>query len=112
MAYATKEQDHLKRKTGTGSYSPYNHIYAYLMSNYEPEQDLSGVESWLQKEYKAYCIKCGIPYNKEAATQDISAALDNFVKNKGSHGDTANVLGKAQSNSVNSIASTLKDLKW
>lgn len=110
----TKEQDHEKRKTGTGSYSPYNYIYHYLMDNFEPKQDLSGASELLQREYKAYCMKCGIAYDQNTAINDIKNAINNFASNNGEHGDTANNLGKVHSaeGSFNNIKGTIADLRW
>lgn len=112
MAYKDKQTDYLKRQNGEGSYSPYNFIYHYLMDNFEPSQDLSGIGEVLTEQYKEYCIKHGITLNDESMRNDIKMAVDNFKTNNGKHGDTAHNLGKAQSNSVNTIARTLQDLKW
>lgn len=112
--YATKKEDHAKRMTGTGSYSPYNYIYHYLMDNFEPSQDLSAAGELLQREYKAYCIKCGIAYNHNAAINDIKNAISNFKSNNGQHGDTAGNLGKAHegNDSFNNVKQSLQDLHW
>lgn len=108
--YQNKEIDHEKRKTGTGSYSPYNWIYHYLLDNFETNQQIP--EDVLQKEYKAYCIKCRIAYSKEQAKHDIDKAITNFRENDGKHGDTAHNLGKKQDSSLDNIKNSISDLRW
>lgn len=110
MAYQNKEIDHQKRATGTGSYSPYNHIYNYLLNNFETTQQIP--EDILYQEYKAYCIRCGIKCTSGKAKEDIRNAITNFKANDGKHGDTANNFGKAQDNSLESIKSTISALRW
>lgn len=108
--YQTKEIDHEKRKTGKGSYSPYNWIYHFLLDNFEVNDDIP--EDILYKEYKAYCIKCNIKSSNEQAKYDIKKAIDNFRKNDGKHGDTAQNLGKAQDNSFETVKRSVMDLRW
>lgn len=110
MAYENKEIDHEKRKTGTGSYSPYNWIYHYLLDNFEPKQHMP--LNVLKKEYRAYCLKCGIPVDNKQMSGDIQKAIYNFNSNNGSHGDTAHNLGNMQSNSADNIRMAIQDLKW
>lgn len=108
--YATKEEDHAKRKTGTGSYSPYNYIYHYLLDNFETNQDIP--EDLLYKEYVAYCHKCGIKSSNEQIAYDLKKAISNFKKNDGKHGDTAHNLGKQQNSSFDTIKASIGDLRW
>lgn len=108
--YQNKEIDHEKRKTGTGSYSPYNWIYHFLLDNFETNQQIP--KDVLQKEYKAYCIKCRIAYSKEQAKHDIDKAIANFRENNGKHGDTAHNLGKKQDLSLDNIKNSISDLRW
>lgn len=117
--YATREQDHEKRKNGEGSYSPYNYMYRYLMDNYEPEQlnnkpsmALESLERKLVSIGKEYCVKTGIKTNDNELVQNASSAITNFIDNNGEHGDTAQNLGKAQNNSFNTIRDSIADLRW
>lgn len=110
--YATKEQDHEKRKNQEGSYSLYNYIYHYLLDNFEPGQVTSDAHPLLYREAKAYCIKGGKQVSDEEIKRNIKQAISNFDNNKGEHGDTAHNLGKAQDNQLDSIKSALKDLRW
>lgn len=119
MAYATREIDHEKRKNGEGSYSPYNHIYRYLMDNYEPEQiknmssdQYISIEQKLIDTGKEYCLKCGQRPGTQSIIDSAKKALNNFVANNGEHGDTAQNLGKTQNNSFNTIRDSLADLRW
>ena len=117
--YATKQQDHEKRKDQEGSYSVYNYMYRYLMDNYEPEQldskpsiALENLEKQLATEGLDYSLKGGNSITKEELLQYARSAISNFIDNKGEHGDTADNLGKSQENSINSIARNIKDLRW
>lgn len=110
--YATKEQDHEKRKDQEGSYSLYNYIYHYLEDNFEPGQDLTGAHELLFREAKAYCIKGGKQINDQEIKENIKQAISNFNANDGQHGDTANNLGKRQDNSFKNIVRSLQDLRW
>ena len=117
MAYANQKQDHEKRKNQEGSYSVYNHMYEYLLSNYEPENLES---SYTSEAAENILIKIGIAYAKKGGNttdyntmkQNARQAIANFVNNNGKHGDTADMFGKAQNNSINSIKQSLQDLKW
>jgi len=112
--YSTKEIDHEKRKTQTGSYSPYNYIYRYLMDNFEPNQ-VSAADTTLRKtlynEYVAYCVKGGKQVNQAEINKDVDDAIQNFITNDSKHGNTADNLGKAYDNSFHTIASTISDLR-
>lgn len=115
--YATKEQDHEKRKNAEGSYSPYNYAYHYLLDNFEPEQLSASfaceqAEKLLFKEVKAYCNKCGKQMSDDEIMSNVRNAITNFYNNKGEHGDTANNLGKRQDNSFRNIVRSLQDLRW
>ena len=115
--YATKEQDHEKRKTQTGSYSVSNYLYNYLLDNYEPEQLNS---SFARNSAKELLVKVGIAYARKANnSQDINfmqseadKAIQNFIDNGGVHGDTAHNLGKRQDNALPSIKQAISDLRW
>ena len=118
MAYKNKEQDHEKRKNQEGSYSVYNYMYRYLMSNYEPKQvdnlpslALESLENRLVKIGKEYCVKGGNKISDEELREDAKNAVSNFIENNNEHGDTANNLGKAQSSSFENIKRTIQDLK-
>lgn len=109
--YATKEQDHEKRKDQEGSYSPYNHIYNWLLSNYESDHKFTEADKALMlDEYVNYCAKGGSDMHH--AKEDIEKAINNFKANDGKRGDTANNLGKRQENSFNTIKQSLSDLRW
>ncbi len=117
--YKNKEQDHEKRKNQEGSYSVYNYMYRYLMNNHEPKQlgskpslALESLENTLVKVGKEYLIKGGNKINDAELKQYARGAITNFINNNGEHGDTANNLGKVQENSLDTIKSTLKDLRW
>lgn len=117
--YKNKEIDHEKRKNQEGSYSVYNHMYRYLMDNYEPQQldsmpsmALESLEKQLAAEGLDYSLKGGNKITKEELLQHARSAISNFINNKGEHGDTAQNLGKEHENSVNTIARNLKDLRW
>lgn len=115
--YKTKEIDHEKRKNQEGSYSLYNHLYHFLLDNFEPQNlDASiaaeAAEKELIKEGKAYCIKGGNAINETELKGAARQAICNFCNNDGSHGDTANNLGKMQSNSFENIKNTISDLRW
>lgn len=119
MAYATKEQDHEKRKNCEGSYSPENYMYRYLMDNYEPEQlndkpsaALEGLEKTLVNTAKEYLINAGLNYATGGLAPMARAVISRFINNAGSHGDTADNFGKAQSNSFDTIKQTISDLRW
>ena len=117
--YATKQQDHEKRKNQEGSYSVYNYMYRYLMDNYEPEQldskpsiALESLEHKLVNIGKEYLVKGGNKINDKELANYASGAITNFINNKGEHGDTANNLGKRQENSFNTVKESLADLRW
>ena len=117
--YKNKEIDHEKRKNQEGSYSVYNHMYRYLMDNYEPQQldnipstALESLEKQLAAEGLDYSLKGGNKISKEELLQHARSAITNFINNKGEKGDVAHNLGKGQENSINSIARNLKDLRW
>lgn len=112
MAYKDKQRDHEKRKNQEGSYSLYNYIYHYLMDNFEPGQVTDATHQLLYREAKAYCLKGGKQVSDKEIKSSIEQAISNFNSNNGEHGDTANNLGKAQSNSLNTIKSALSDLRW
>lgn len=115
--YATKEQDHEKRKNAEGSYSLYNYLYHYLLDNYEPKNLESSyaceaTENLLTKEGIAYARKTNNNVDKEFIRGQARNAIVNFCKNKGEHGDTANNLGKRQDNSFKNIVRSMQDLRW
>lgn len=117
--YATKQEDHEKRKNQEGSYSVYNYMYRYLMDNYEPEQlsskpsiALESLERKLVNIGKEYSVKGGNKINDKELANHASTAITNFVNNNGEHGDTANNLGKMQKNSFNTVKESLADLRW
>lgn len=119
MGYATKEQDHEKRKNQEGSYSTYNYMYRYLMDNFYPAQlndmasiQLESIERKLTDIGKEYMIKGGNKYNDQQLVSEARQAIDNFIDNNGSHGDTAQNLGNRQDNSLNTIKQSLADLRW
>lgn len=115
--YANKQIDHEKRKNQEGSYSVYNYMYRYLMDNYEPKNLESSyaceaAENILIKEGKAYCIKGGNKISKEELKQHAMDAVSNFINNNKKHGDTANNLGKAQTETFENIKKSIQDLKY
>ena len=117
--YKNKEIDHEKRKNQEGSYSVYNHMYRYLMDNYEPQQlnnmpsmALESLEKQLAAEGLDYSLKGGNKISKDELLQHARSAITNFINNKGEKGDVAHNLGKEHENSVNTIARNLKDLRW
>lgn len=117
MAYASKEQDHQKRRDQEGSYSLYNYMYRYLMDNFEPEQlgDSAAAESaenLLVKEGKAYSIKGGKNVGEDFLRGQARKAVASFCLNNGEHGDTAGNFGKAQSNSFDNVKRAVSDLRW
>lgn len=111
MAYVNKQQDHEKRRDQEGSYSPYNHIYNYMLNNYEPGYSFKDADKrLLLHEYTDYCLKGGSDVSQ--AKDDIKKAIENFKINNGEKGDTAKNLGNRQQNSVKSVIRSLADLKW
>lgn len=119
MAYKNKEQDHEKRRDQEGSYSVYNYMYRYLLSNYEPSQlkdkpsiVLESLEKQLVTIGAEYLAKGGNKVDKENLFKDASSAISNFIENCKEHGDTGNNLGRLCSSSFDNIKRTIKDLKW
>ena len=111
MAYKNKKEDYEKRKNQEGSYSPYNHIYAFLMSNYEPDYNFTDADKKLMlEEYVNYCANGGSDMTH--AKEDIKKAIDNFKSNKGEHGDTSHDLGNSHENSFKNIVRSISDLRW
>ena len=87
--YKNKQEDHEKRKNQEGSYSVYNHMYRYLMDNYEPEQldnkpsmALESLEKQLAAEGLDYSLKGGNKITKEELLQHARSAISNFINNK------------------------------
>ncbi len=117
MAYGSKEQDREKRRLQEGSYSLYNHMYRWLMDNYEPEQLRGGdaavsAEKLLVAEGLDYSLKGGEPASRKELAAAAREAVRAFVSNSGEHGDTARNLGKRQENSFDTIKSAVSDLRW
>lgn len=117
MSYKNKEQDHQKRKDQEGSYSLYNHLYNWLLNNYEPEQLESSyaceaAENLLVDEGKAYCLKGKGKYDESFVRGQARKAIAAFCSNDGEHGDTAGNLGNMQDNSFENIKRTISDLRW
>ena len=117
--YATREEDHEKRKNQEGSYSVYNYMYRYLMDNYEPAQiktmpsdQYISIEQKLIDTGKEYCLKGGQKPGVQSIINDARKALNNFVANNGQHDDTAHNLGKRQDNSFATVRDSISDLKW
>ncbi|MBD5398458.1 hypothetical protein HDR60_03055 [bacterium] len=111
MAYANKSIDHEKRKNQEGSYSPYNHIYSYLMTNYEPGHNFTDADKRLMlEEYVTYCTNGGSDMSH--ARDDIIKAIDNFKNNNEQHGDTGRNFGKKHESSFDVIKKTMSDLRW
>lgn len=109
--YKTKAIDHEKRKNQEGSYSPYNHIYNYMLSNYEASHEFTAADKEvLLEEYVRYCEKGGTDISN--AKSDIAKAIEAFKQNDGKRGDTAHNLGKRQKNSFNTVKQSLADLRW
>ena len=109
--YKTKQIDHEKRKNQEGSYSPYNHIYNYLLNNYEANHEFNAADKEvLLEEYVKYCEKGGSDISN--AKPVITKAIENFKQNDGEHGDTANNFGKRQRNSFSTVKESLADLRW
>jgi hypothetical protein len=116
MGYLTKEQDYDKRKNREGSYSVYNFMYHYLLSNYEPENLESSfaceaAEFQLVNEGKKYLLKAGIKFNENELKQTARTAITNFCDNDGKHGDSAGNFGHAQENQFKNIKKTISDLR-
>lgn len=109
-----KSIDYTKRKNQEGSYSLYNHLYNYLLNNYEPSDIRSAndkrVLNLLLKEGIAYAIKGGKSTNKNYIVSCARKAVSMFISNNGEHGDTANNLGKVHANSFNNIKKSIMDL--
>ena len=119
MGYATKEQDHEKRKNQEGSYSVYGQMYRYLMKNYDwrqldnlPSAALESLEKTLAVEGEEYALKGGNKVEPSELKKIASDAITNFINNKGEHGDTAHNFGKQHDNSFKNIARTISDLRW
>lgn len=117
--YATKEQDHEKRKNLEGSYSVYNEMYRYLMKEFEPEQldnmasiQLESLEKQLAIIGEEYSLKGGKKIEPSELRKIASGAITNFINNKGQHGDTGDNFGKRQENSVKNIVRSISDLRW
>lgn len=114
--YSTKEQDFQKRKSHEGSYSRYNKLYQYLMSNYEPVQlrDSMQVVNAKDQLYQVghdYDMQLG-KQDPEGLAKDIEQAISNFVKNDGQHGNTSHLLGKGNDGHFDNIKRSLADLRW
>lgn len=114
--YSTKRQDIEKRQAQEGSYSLYNHLYHFLLDNYEvenvTEESKQGILNLLLKEGISYAIKGGKSTSENEIYTNAKKALDSFCKNDGEHGDTAHNLGKVQHNSLPNIKRTISGLKW
>ena len=116
MAYNTKEQDFQKRKSHEGSYSRYNKLYQYLMSNYEPAQlrdsaQLANAKDQLYQTGHDYDMQLG-KQDPDGLAKDIEQAIKNFVQNDGNHGDTSNRFGKGNDGHFDNIKRSLIDLRW
>lgn len=113
MAYANKKIDHEKRKNQEGSYSLYNHLYHYLLDNYESDHNFTDNDKVvLVREGIAYNQKGGQLIDENEIRSTVDDAIEEFKYNKGEHGDTAQNLGKAQSNSFDTIKRSIADLRW
>ena len=122
MAYVTKEQEQeqeQEHKRQGGYYSVYNFMYKHLMDNYEPIQvkkmsdsALKSLERKLVYIGREYCIKGGDIIDNNGLANDAEKAVSNFIDNNGSHGDTSHAFGKTQSNSFDTIKSSIEDLRW
>lgn len=119
MAYATKEQDHEKRKNQEGSYSVYNEMYRYLMKECDPKQldnlpssVLESLEKTLAVVGEEYALKGGNKIEPSVLRHIASGAITNFINNNGKHGDTGDNLGKEQHNSFKNVVRTISDLRW
>lgn len=119
MAYATKEQDHEKRKNQDGSYSVYNEMYRFLMKNYDWKQldnlssaALESLEKTLVVKGEEYSLKGGNKIEPQTLRQTAGNAITNFINNKGQHGNTGDNFGHKHDNSIRNIARTISDLKW
>ena len=117
MAYANKIEDHQKRRDQEGSYSLYNHLYNYLLNNYEPENLESSIacesaERDLISVGREYQLNGKGKYNDDEIKHNARQAISNFVNNDGEHGDTANNFGKEHENSFDTVKESLFDLKW
>lgn len=115
--YGSKDKEHAKRKAQDGSYSMYNHLYHYLMDNYEPSN--MGDFMLRDKAFKElvvegmnYSISGGRQPSIDAIKYDARKALQNFCANKGEQGNTSDHLGNGQANSLDSIKASLGDLRW
>lgn len=117
MAYANKAQDHQKRRDQEGSYSLYNHLYNWLLNEYEPAQLKSSslrasVMPLIIEEAASYCIKGGKKIDKSELEDTAKEAMRAFVENDGKHGDTAGNFGNSQENSFDTVKRSLYDLRW
>lgn len=117
MGYATKEQDHEKRKNQEGSYSVYNFMYHYLMDNFEPgnfksESVKKSAERELIYEGREYCLEGGNRVDDKELATAAKDAIANFIKNDGEHGDTADNFGNRHENQLDTIKQSLADLRW
>lgn len=115
--YGSKDKERAKRKAQDGSYSMYNHLYHYLMDNFEPSdmEDFSLRDKafkMLIVEGMNYSISGGKQPSIDAIKYDARKALQNFHNNDGKEGTTSDHLGKAQDNSIGAIRDSLSDLRW
>lgn len=115
--YATRQQDHEKRKNQEGSYSLYNYLYHYLLDNYEPENLESSyaceaTENLLTKEGIAYARRANNNTDEKFVRSQAKEAIANFCNNDGKHGDTANNFGKQYNSSFDTVKNALSDLRW
>jgi len=114
--YSTKEQDFQKRKAHAGSYSRYNKLYSYLMSEYEPAQlkdpaQCPAIEDILYQVGHDYDMQLG-KQDPDGLAADIKTAMANFVKNNGKQGNDPHNFGKGNAGRFDNIKRTLEDLRW
>lgn len=109
--------DDERRALREGRDSTYNHLYSWLLSNYEPRMlKDSAVRERATRELLVegarYEFSMGGSADSGKILSDAEDAVDSFIRNGRGRGDTARNLGKAQSSSLEAIKSALEGLRF
>lgn len=107
------------RKEHKGQYTLHNHLYHWLLDNYEPQQlkdddTRQRAETQLRQVGFNYTANGGDPISDEELDEEIRSAVDDFIENRKQHGDTADRLGKGidLNNATSHLFQATKDRRW
>lgn len=115
--YGSKAEERSKRKAQEGGYSLYNHLYHYLMDNFEPSN--MGSSDLRDKAFKMlvvegmnYSIKGGKQPSIDAIKYDARKAVEAFRANDDKEGTTSDHLGNRQDDTLTTIKDSISDLRY